>query len=73
MFYKYRTLDNFQFVLDILVNKRLYAATFEEMNDPMEGFYTADPDIPPESIAALKEEQKSIKFCAHFAHPWRCR
>ena len=60
MFYKYRTLDNFQFVLDILVNKRLYAATFEEMNDPMEGFYTADPDIPPES----KEEQKSIKFCS---------
>lgn len=64
MFYKYRTLDNFQFVLDILVNKRLYAATFEEMNDPMEGFYTADPDIPIESLDALKTEQKSLKFCS---------
>jgi hypothetical protein len=51
-------------VLDILVNKRLYAATFEEMNDPMEGFYTADPDIPDESLDALKVEQKSLKFCS---------
>lgn len=64
MFYKYRTLDNFQFVLDILVNQRLYAATFEEMNDPMEGFYTADPDIPDESLNALKVEQKGLKFCS---------
>jgi len=51
-------------VLDILVNKRLYAAAFEEMNDPMEGFYTADPDIPVESLDALKVEQKNLKFCS---------
>lgn len=62
--YKFRTLDNFQFVLDILVNQRMYAATFDSMNDPMEGFYTADEDIPKESIAALKEHQKSLKFCS---------
>ena len=64
MLYKYRTLDNFQFVLDILTNQRLYATTFDTMNDPMEGYYTADPDIPSESITALKEEQKNIKFCS---------
>ena len=69
MLYKYRTLDDFQFVLDILVNKRLYAATFEEMNDPMEGFYTADPDIPVESLDALKAEQKGLTWFNGFDYP----
>ena len=35
--YKYRSLDNWKFVLDIFLNKRLYAASFYDMNDPMEG------------------------------------
>lgn len=64
MFYKFRTLDNFQFVLDIIVNNRLYASTFDAMNDPMEGFYTCDPDIPEEALSALQEHRKSIKFCS---------
>ncbi|MGI2169641.1 hypothetical protein ACROAE_05525 [Shewanella sp. MF05960] len=62
--YKFRSLDNFQFVLDILVNQRMYAATFESMNDPMEGFYTSDEDIPKESLDALEQHQKSLKFCS---------
>jgi len=37
--YKYRPLDNWKFVIDILVNSRLYAAPFESLNDPMEGRY----------------------------------
>jgi hypothetical protein len=37
--FKYRSLDNWQFLLDILVNKRLYAAPFKDLNDPMEGRY----------------------------------
>ncbi|MBN28041.1 MAG: hypothetical protein CL578_23785 [Alteromonadaceae bacterium] len=64
MLYKYRTLDNFQFVLDIIVNQRLFTATFENMNDPMEGYYTADPDIPESSIDALREHHKSLRFCS---------
>ncbi|MEM5552044.1 hypothetical protein WNY63_15020 [Pseudoalteromonas neustonica] len=62
--YKFRSLDNFQFVLDIIVNKRLYAATFDAMNDPMEGFYTADDDIPDELIKSLQEHRKTLKFCS---------
>lgn len=62
MFYKFRSLDNFQFVTDIVVNQRLYAATLDTMNDPMEGFYTHDPDIPQESLDALQQHQKSLKF-----------
>ena len=42
--YKYRSLANWKFVLDILVNGRLYAAPFSELNDPMEGrlYYFGD-------------------------------
>jgi|SRR3712207_176348 len=39
IFYKYRSLDNWKFVLDIIVNKRMYAAPFHALNDPMEGRY----------------------------------
>ncbi|WP_171754313.1 DUF2971 domain-containing protein [Vibrio sp. 99-8-1] len=62
--YKFRSLDNFQFVLDILVNQRMYTATFDTMNDPMEGFYTSDEDIPQASLEALEKHQKSLKFCS---------
>ncbi|OED66715.1 hypothetical protein A165_05835 [Vibrio tasmaniensis ZS-17] len=64
MLYKFRTLDNFEFVLDIIVNKRLYAATFDTMNDPMEGFYTYGSDISEESLAALEEYKSSLRFCS---------
>lgn len=37
--YKYRTIDNLEFFLDTLLNNRLYAASFKDMNDPMEGVY----------------------------------
>jgi len=37
--FKYRSLENWQFLLNILVNKRLYAALFKDLNDPMEGRY----------------------------------
>ncbi|WP_341851480.1 DUF2971 domain-containing protein [Vibrio vulnificus] len=62
--YKFRTLDRFEFILDIIVNKRLYAATFESMNDPMEGFYTYGSDIPSEALAALESHKSSLRFCS---------
>ncbi|MCU7997288.1 DUF2971 domain-containing protein [Shewanella sp. SM95] len=51
-------------MLDILINQRMYAAAFDTMNDPMEGFYTSDEDIPQTSIEALEQHQKSLKFCS---------
>ena len=37
--YKYRSLQNFERFVDILINRRLYAAPFLRLNDPMEGRY----------------------------------
>src|SRR5262249_6438004 len=39
IYYKYRSLENWHFLLDIFLNKRLYAARFKSLNDPMEGQY----------------------------------
>ena len=39
--YKFRALDKLEYVLDILLNERLYCSTYEALNDPLEGlFYT---------------------------------
>ena len=37
--YEYRSFDNWKFILDIIVNKRMHAAPFHALNDPMEGRY----------------------------------
>ena len=39
--YKFRSLDKLEYILDILLNERLYCSTYESLNDPLEGlFYT---------------------------------
>lgn len=42
--YKFRSLQNLRRFLDILINKRLYMAHYNEMNDPMEGAFYSDFD-----------------------------
>ncbi len=59
--YKYKSLSNFELVADILINKRLYAAHFEELNDPMEGdFYKNEADR--EYVALITKEMKKIRI-----------
>src|SRR5262245_7180729 len=58
MYYKYRSLMNLQFALDIFVNGRLYAAEFTKLNDPMEGTFTYGPDTIPDSLARALYDQK---------------
>lgn len=37
--YKFRTLDNLEFVLDIILNERLFCSSLESLNDPLEGLF----------------------------------
>lgn len=37
--YKYRSLTNLDWTIDILLNQRLYTSEFVKLNDPMEGFF----------------------------------
>jgi len=63
--YKYRSLDNWKFVLDAIVNSRLYAATFDTLNDPMEGrYYYFGDDVTREFRRAIFESRKQRRICS---------
>ncbi len=63
MLYKYRDLSNLQFSLDILVNKRLYASVFTDLNDPMEGhFVYGDGKLPAWMRRAIIEERSEYRI-----------
>lgn len=65
IYFKYRTLDNWPFLLDILLNSRLYAASFEELNDPMEGFFRYDRNNSNVSlIETIANQKKKLKICS---------
>jgi len=80
MLYKYRGLSNLPFALDILVNHRLHAAGYKDLNDPMEGQYeflrgTLDPwrrdEIYGEKngyrLVALSETHNNVLMWSYYA------
>ncbi len=40
--YKFRSLSNIEFVLDIIYNQRLYCAHYDNLNDPFEGLFLSN-------------------------------
>ncbi len=38
--YKYRSLANLEYTLDILLNERLHCAPYDKLNDPLEGVFS---------------------------------
>lgn len=63
MYYKYRSLKNLQFILDILVNQRLYASKFMDLNDPMEGMFTyGENEIPDWILKVIASEKNNMKI-----------
>lgn len=63
MFYKYRGLSNLKYALDILVNSRMFAAQFQELNDPMEGVYTyALGTLQPRDIDAISGDKNDYRL-----------
>lgn len=45
LLYKYRSLENLERFLDIIIDKKLYGALYNEMNDPMEGYFQYDSNV----------------------------
>jgi hypothetical protein len=54
-FYKYKTLKNFEFLLDMILKERLYAASYHELNDPMEGVIKVDETVPKDREAEWED------------------
>lgn len=41
LLYKFRSLQNIEFVLDLILNERLHCAPYAELNDPFEGLFNS--------------------------------
>lgn len=65
MYYKYRSLDNFKNFADIILNNRLYAASYENLNDPMEGqFKYSTKLLTKEVLDAIRGEKEKQFICS---------
>ncbi len=62
-YHKFRSLNNIRHFLDILVNTRLYAARYDELNDPMEGAYLINR-YNENIIRLLKTRKDKTRICS---------
>jgi len=62
-YYKFRSLQNLKRFIDIILNERLYASRYNELNDPMEGVYLTNP-INSNIIRLLREEKYKTRICS---------
>lgn len=61
--YKYRSLENFKNFVDIIMKKRLYAAKFKDLNDPMEGqYYYSRGELDRNIRDRLLEEKDELRI-----------
>ena len=62
--YKYRSLANLKRLLEIIIDKKMYAPRYKELNDPMEGYFTYTKDVYPyrKEINSLKKEALICSF-----------
>jgi hypothetical protein len=64
-FYKYRAVEPWDYLLDILLYKRLYAASFQTLNDPMEGMFTYSQDqAAPSFIEQMVHHKTKFGICS---------
>lgn len=63
-YYKYRSLANMKRFIDILMNRRLYASKYLDLNDPMEGFFLYDQNVPRNVVTKLRDERATTLICS---------
>ena len=65
LLYKYRSLVNYKNYVDIILNNRLWASNYKDMNDPMEGHYYYNRGELDEAIVKkLTEDKNSKNICS---------
>lgn len=68
-YYKYKSLTNIEFLLDMLIRERLYAAYYNELNDPMEGVIRADHTIDRQNEAEWENIIKNFRIACFTNSP----
>jgi hypothetical protein len=62
--YKYRSI-NWKFLEDIVINRRLYAAPFRTLNDPMEGLlYLFDKSVSTRYRRSVDRSRHRLNICS---------
>ena len=61
IFYKFRSLQNIEFVLDIIFNERLHCALYSNLNDPFEGLFHTITKPTNNFLSSLIKEIKTCK------------
>jgi hypothetical protein len=70
LLFKYRSLDNWKFLLDILLKQRLFAAAFRSLNDPMEGrYYYYGDEVTKAFRRSVRVSKDYWKICSLSTKP----
>ncbi len=65
MLYKYRGINNFRFFTDIVLNQRLHAAPYFDLNDPMEGHYLYNQgELDSDIRDLIKGQKEKTRICS---------
>ena len=63
--YKYKSLQNFKFFVDIILKKRLYASKYKDLNDPMEGqYYYREGELRREIKEIILSQKNEYRICS---------
>lgn len=62
--YKFKSLQNFEYVADIFCKKRFHTALFTDLNDPMEGLFHYDSKIRQEYIDRIVKAKQKLRICS---------
>ena len=67
--YRYRGLEPFEYVADIICNNRFHTARFDELNDAMEGLFEAGPLVERDFLQQIREAKRQTRICAFSRTP----
>jgi len=65
MLYKYTSIQNFKRFIEVITDRKLYAALYTELNDPMEGAYVyPQTNISDSFFSMLKSQKQQTRICS---------
>ncbi len=64
MYYKFKDLKNYKYVIDIFLNQRLYSSSFRNLNDNFEGQFYSDGFEEPKRYRLNPRKQQHLSICS---------
>ena len=65
MLYKYRGIKELRYFVDIVLNQRLHAAPYFDLNDPMEGHYLYNKgELDSDVRNLIKGQKQKLRICS---------